>query len=54
MPKDDLLYLDQMHDMAREALQEMEGYDVVWDVLTRDLPPLIAALEVVLPRPPEE
>ncbi len=113
MPKDDRLYLGHMLDMAREAVQEMQGiersgfegdrnlrlaqvhriqiigeaarrvstagrdslpaipwrqitgmrhrvvhdymtidYDVVWDVLTRDLPPLIAALETVLPGSP--
>lgn len=29
-------------------------YDILWDVLTRDLPPPIAALEMVLPSRPED
>lgn len=28
-------------------------YDIVWDVLKRDLPPLIAALEAAVPKRPE-
>ncbi len=52
MQRGDLVYVGHMLDMSRKATEKVQGLmnvdeDVVWEVVTRDLPALVAALEKV-------
>ena len=56
MQPDDSVYVGHMFDMSRKATEQVAGLsrldydeDIVWEVVTRDLPALVAALEKLTP-----
>jgi predicted nucleotidyltransferase len=61
MQKDDLVYVGHMLDMARKAIEKIDGrsrdylevdYDLVWDVVSSEVPPLVTQLEQIAPCEP--
>jgi uncharacterized protein with HEPN domain len=52
MPKDESVYLGHMLDQARKIIAKEIDEDVVWNVATKHLMPLVELLEPLLPDEP--